>query len=50
MKINKKSLCDNNSSSSQNTTSGSKSGCGCGTKHGAATEYEVEETDIEVSK
>jgi len=48
MKINSKSLHNNSSSASQ--SSGNKSGCGCGTKHGAATEYEVEETDIEVSE
>lgn len=47
MKINKKSLCDNKSSS---TNSGSKSGCGCGSKHGTADEYEIEETEVTVSE
>lgn len=50
MKINKKSLHDNTSSTSHTTASGSKGGCGCGTKRGAAAEYEVEETDIEVNE
>jgi hypothetical protein len=48
MKISKKSLHGGNSSAS---ASGSKSGCCCGgKKQGAPAEYEVEETEIEVSK
>ena len=44
MKLNKKSAseCSDNSVKT--------SGCGCGTKHGSAQEYEVEETEIKVSK
>lgn len=44
MKLNRKSSsgCDKDSVKT--------SGCGCGTKHGAASEFEVEETEIEVSK
>jgi len=41
MKLNKKS-------SEKDTVKAG--GCGCGTKHGAADEWEVEETEIEVSK
>ena len=44
MKLNKKASTENTKSSVKS------SGCGCGTKHGAAGEYEVEETEIKVSK
>ena len=44
MKLNRKSSsgCDKDTVKT--------SSCGCGTKHGAAGEFEVEETEIEVSK
>ena len=44
MKINKKV------SSGCNKNTDKNSGCGCGTKHGSANEYEIEETEIKVSK
>ncbi|MBQ9271927.1 MAG: hypothetical protein IJ218_06665 [Alphaproteobacteria bacterium] len=45
MKLNKKT------SSECNKDSVKTSGCGCGTKHGSAGEYEeIEETEIKVSK
>ena len=44
MKISKKSSEGINKDSVKTT------GCGCGTKHGAASGFEVEETEIEVSK
>lgn len=44
MKLNKKSAMSTNKDSVKT------SGCGCGTKHGAASGFEVEETKIEVSK
>jgi hypothetical protein len=44
MKLNKKA------SSESSKGSVKTSGCGCGTKHGSASEYEVEETEIKVSK
>ena len=44
MKINKKSsMCGDKSSVKT-------SGCGCGSKHSGESEYEIEETEIEVSK
>lgn len=44
MKLNK------SASAGTNKDSVKTSGCGCGTKHGAASGFEVEETEIEVSK
>ena len=44
MKINKKS------SAGTGKDSVKTSGCGCGTKHGAAGDFEIKETEIEVSK
>lgn len=45
MKLNKKSLSESNKDSVKT------SGCGCGTKRGAASECEeIDETEIKISK
>lgn len=45
MKLNKKNLSECNKDSVKT------SGCGCGTQHGAASEYEeIDETEIKINK